>query len=189
MVAISLTALMTSPAADDMLEYFELNGIALFGSFSIWIWDLAHFLPINLSMREFGETESYTFHLLESLSDNQSDIINLFFVTDSFPIWVKLSFLLPAALLVMTGYYLYTTHRLKISELLKFSAFYGVLMVIVKLFTSLKLFISSTSFGESDEALSIQVHSDLISVFLISALYALVFFSAGGFLKRYLTAS
>ncbi|MDN3437326.1 zinc ribbon domain-containing protein [Planococcus sp. APC 3900] len=189
MAAITLAALSASPAAEELFEYFELNGIALFGSFSIWIWDLAHFLPINLSMREFGETESYTFHLLESLSDNQNDIISSFFVAETFPIWVKLSFLLPAALLVVTGYYLYTTHRMKIIELLKFSAFYGLFMVIVKLFTSLKLFISSTSFGESDEALSIQVHSDLISVFLISTLYALAFFSAGGFLKRYLSES
>lgn len=189
MGAITFTALSTSPAAEELFEYFELHSLALFGSFSIWIWDLAHFLPINLSMQEFRETESYTFHLLESLSDNQNEIINLFFVTESFPIWVKLSFLLPAALLVMTGYFLYTTHQMKISELLKFSAFYGALMVIIKLFTSLKLFISTTSFGEADEALSIQVHSDLISVFLISALYALAFFSAGGFLKRYLTES
>ena len=187
MAAITLGALSASPAADEVFETFELSSIALFGSFSLWIWDLAHLLPINLTVKEFGETESYTFHLLGSLSDNQSDFIGLFFINETFPIWVKLSFLLPAALLMAAGYMLYNSHQLKMIEILKFSALYGIFMVIVKLLTSLKFSMSTSSFGEVNEAISAQIHSDWLSVFLVSAIYALVFFNAGGFLKRFLS--
>ncbi|MGK7376378.1 zinc ribbon domain-containing protein [Planococcus sp. 1R117A] len=187
MAAITFIALSASSAADEIFKTFELSSIALFGSFSIWIWDLAHLLPINLTIKEIGETESYTFHLLESLSDNQSEIVGLFFISEAFPLWVNLSFLLPAALLIGAGYMLYNTHSLKIFETLKFSALYGLFMVVVKLFTSLKFSMTSSSFDELDEFVSARIHTDLLSVFLISAIYALVFFNVGGFLKRYLS--
>ena len=76
---------------------------------------------------------------------------------------------------------------MRILELLKFSVFYGGMMVIIKLFTSITLDVSVTDFDTVTESLSLMIHTELFTVFFISTLFALVFFSTGGFLKRYLS--
>src|SRR5690606_11042457 len=124
--------LSSSPVVRENFETLSFNVITAVGSLSLWNWDLSHVLPINLTVRVLGMAEPYTFHLIDSLSDNQDEFIGLLFLNESFPIWMKLSFLIPAALLMTAGYLLYYTHQMKFLELLKFSAFYSVLMVIVK---------------------------------------------------------
>ena len=185
--AVSLIFLSNSYAAEEMFEYFDFMTAALLGSFSMWVWDLAHLLPITLSIQDYGSSETFVFHLLNSFSENQGEILLVLFNTETLPLWVKLSFLVPALLLAFAGYQLYKTHLLNWMELLKFSALYGGFMVIVKLFTSLNYALTLSSFDDGSETIFWEIHSGLIPVFLISSIFALVFFSAGGFLKRYLS--
>lgn len=184
--AATLISLATNSYISEDFEYMNLQMFSIFSSFSMWVWDLSHFLPITLSTREYGETESYTLHLLSAFSDNQSELLGLFFESESFPLWMSLSFLLPVVLLGFAGYKLYETHKLKIGELAKFSIFYGVLLVIIKTFTSLKMSTSVTEIGQVAETFTMRIHSDFFTVFFLSALLAFICFSVGGFLKKYL---
>lgn len=185
-ISISIGFLLGAPGTEDIFEESNYMGLAIIGAFGMWVWNFAHLLPISVSYQEFGDTETHKLHLFNSFSDDRGEIFNSFFYTDTMPLWISLSFLIPALLLAGAGYLLYRIHDLNIWELAKFSLMYGLFMVIIKAFTTLKVTASNSLFGESNDY-SAFVHADFIVVFLISSLFALAFISAGGFVKRYVS--
>ncbi|SDI64575.1 hypothetical protein SAMN04487975_12413 [Planococcus glaciei] len=168
----------------------------LAGPMGMWTWNLSHFIPLNFKAFDSEEREAFTLQLFSSFEElsvldllYSGDFIKeLFLLENGVPLLLKVSFLIPAVLLVWVGYHLYHTHKLSIIELLKFSAIYGGVMALTRFFSTLK--VSASISGEELfglEEFLLQIQPNILPVFIISALFALVFIAAGGCLNRYLS--
>lgn len=174
-------------------------GIMLSGPVGMWLWNLSHLIPLNFTVKESGDNEFFSLHLfssyvklseLDDLSNLNDLVTSLFFIEGSLPLILKASLLIPALLLIFAGFQLYRTHGLHLIELVKFSIVYGLIMTFLRLFSSVGFSIDATD----DELYGIeqflfQVQPNLAPVFIISAIFALVFISIGGYLKRYIGES
>lgn len=175
----------------------QANAVGNFiaGPMGMWVWNLSHLIPLNFTFEAPGENEIFSLHLFSSYKklfelDSMytfSQIKELFFINDGLPLLLKASLLIPVVLLIIAGYHLYQTHRLNIIELVKFSLIYAVIMIFVRVFSSIEYSLSSSHEELFDiEQILVQIQPNLIPVFIISSLFALAFFSLGGYLKRYL---
>ena len=172
-------------------------GALLSGPGGMWLWNLSHLIPLNFTSKESGDSEFFSLHLFnsyEKLSNldgysNVSGMINdLLFVEESIPLLLKASLLIPVLLLIIAGFLLYRTHSINLMELIKFSLIYGFIMMFIGIFSKIGLSIDITG-GENIFDLDqffIQIQPNLIPSFIISAIFALVCFSIGGYLKHYL---
>ncbi|AQQ54167.1 zinc ribbon domain-containing protein [Planococcus lenghuensis] len=169
----------------------------LIGPLGMWVWNLSHLIPLDFSALEWEDREFFSLQLFSSYYDlkglddlySLSFIGELFFINGGIPILLKMSLVVPALLLATVGYLLFQTHRQKFVELLKFSLVYAAVMTVIQLFTGMKFTVNTSGddlWGYGYEAMLFQVNSDVVNVFITSALFALVFVWLGGFLNGFL---
>ncbi|MDN7244645.1 hypothetical protein [Planococcus shenhongbingii] len=170
----------------------------LAGPMGIWTWNLSHFIPLNFKIFDSEEREAFGLQLFSSFGElSMLDVLysgeaikELFLLENGVPLLLKASFLVPAALLALAGYRLYRTHKLTVIELVKFSAIYGAVMALTRFFSSIKVAVSVS--GEEVYGLKellLEIQPNIMPVFIISTLFALVFIAAGGYLNKYLSGT
>lgn len=184
---------------EDSADLAEVPSYQLIsGPMGMWVWNLSHLISLNFKAFDSEDREAFSLHLFDSFEElsvlellYSGDFIKeLFLLENGIPFLLKASFLVPAVLLVWAGYQLYLTHKLTIVELMKFSLIYGGVMALTRFFTNLK--VAVTISGEelySLEEFLLQIQPNLFSVFITSALFAMVFVAAGGYLNRYLSGT
>lgn len=183
---------------DGAIFMYESSEKLMAGPQGLWTWNLSHFIPLNFRGLESGDGEFFSLQLFSSfqklseLDDfyTLSFIKEMFFIEAGLPLILKASFLVPASLLVFSGYNLYKVHALKVVELLKFSAIYGVVMLCTRLFSNFELAVKVR--GEDLWELGtflLRIQPNVVPVFIISSLFALICISAGGYLNKFLGGS
>lgn len=160
---------------------------------SIWIMNLAHFNPLAFKMGMWDGAHSISINLFSSAKGIQNsiaedyeleDMLNTLVLTDgTLPTLVKLSFLLPAVLLIFAGFRLVKTHQSQIQQILLFSGIYALVMTVLSVASRLKFEVFV-----DQEGTNISIYSSILPSFLSTFVMAAICFAIGGLLKKRLAS-
>ncbi|MEI4768820.1 zinc ribbon domain-containing protein [Psychrobacillus sp. FJAT-51614] len=169
---------------DEYLHYLFTGPVGMI------FWKMSHLIPINFVYKEYSQEESFSLHLFSSIAKfEESGFVNEFLefsMENGIPFWLKASILIPAVFLIIAGYNLYQTHNIKVAELVKFSLIYAFIMSLISLLSNIKYSVE----GKGSEIFDLghtmfQVSSGVFGTFFISAIFAFIFITLGGYIKHY----